>query len=714
MSQSALADSWYRIATLRPRLRPHARIRRQVQRGQLWYVLQDHQTGRFFRVSPSGNLTLCLMDGRRTMQEIWDIIGRRLGAERPPQDEVVQLLAQLHQADLVHAESAPDMAELERRAQRRRHWTLIAALRSPMAVRIPLLDPDRFLAQTLPFVRPLFSVVGFILWAALVGVGAVLAAMHWSELTANTIDRVLAADNIFLLAITYPVVKALHEFGHAYATKVRGGEVHEMGIMLLVFLPVPYVDASGSSAFPARSHRALVGAAGIMVELALSALAMIAWLEVDFGFVHAVAFNVMLIGGISTLLFNGNPLLRFDGYYVLSDLIEIPNLDARSKRYLLYLIQSHVLGLEHVDSPVQGPGEHRWFIAYGIASFLYRTSVTLGIALYVTTKFFVIGIMLALWSMVQLIILPLIRALRYLASSQQLNGRRRRAAVTMCTAVAAIAVLLFAVPMPYATVADGVVWVPDADILRAGGEGFVLQLLATPDSDVVADQPLIRLEDPVAAAQVQVKQAELEVLQHRYTAVNQIDLVQARLIAQQLARAQAALERAKQRQGELVIRAPRAGRFVVPDARELVGEFEREGDLLGYVIGPDDIGIRVVIPQAEIDPVRQRVRSVAVRLTEQIDRTFPATIVRYTPAALDRPPAPALSPEGGGPMLLDPSNPKQQRPLDEFYEIELKLVGTTVGRIGGHVFARFDQGSEPLAWRGLRALRQLFLRVVHV
>jgi len=129
-------------------------------------------------------------------------------------------------------------------------------------------------------------------------------------------------------------VKALHELGHAYALKHWGGEVHELGLMFLVFLPVPYVDATGSASFGQKWQRALVGAAGIIVELLLSAIALFIWLNAEEGLVRAFAFNVMVIGGVSTVFFNGNPLLRFDGYYILSDLVEIPNLGDRSKRYL--------------------------------------------------------------------------------------------------------------------------------------------------------------------------------------------------------------------------------------------------------------------------------------------------------------------------------------------------------------------------------------------
>ncbi|HEX4194359.1 MAG TPA: hypothetical protein VHY80_14730, partial [Stellaceae bacterium] len=459
---------------------------------------------------------------------------------------------------------------------------------------------------------------------------------------------------------------------------------------------------------------ALVGAAGIMVELALASLAMVFWTEVGTGLVRAALFNVMIIGGVSTVLFNGNPLLRFDGYYVLSDLVEIPNLDTRSRRYLLYLIQRYLLGLDEIESPVQGPGERGWFIVYSIASFVYRTAMTLTIALFVATKFFVAGVAVALLSIVQMFGIPTWQAVRFLLTSPQLRLRRRRALVASGGLVIALLVLLFLVPVPYTTVAEGVVWVPDDDILRAGADGFIAQLLVPPDSEVAAGQPVMRLDDPIAAAQVDVNRAELAVLQNRFTAVNLIDLVQMRLAREQLDHAAANLKRAEQRTDGLIVHASRSGRFVLSDASKLIGKFVHQGDLLGYVVGPGDVGIHVVIPQSQIDAVRQHVRSVEVRLTERVDRALPAHITREPPAALNHAPTPALATQGGGPMLLDPTDTKQQRPLDKFYEIDLQLDSDAVDRIGGRAYARFDHGFEPLAWRGLRSLRQLFLRVVHV
>jgi putative peptide zinc metalloprotease protein len=708
---SGFAADWYRVAPLRPRLRAHADVHRHRYRNRLWYVLQDRQSGRFFRISPAANLMLCLMDGRRTMEEIWRLAGARLGAERPSRADTLGLLAQLHQADLLLAGLPPDMAELERRAGRQQRNPVLTLLRNPMAMRFPLLDPDRFLDRTMPLARLLFSRAGLAVWFALVAAGITLAALHWPELVSGISDRVFSTQNVLILALVYPTVKAVHELAHAYTTKVGGGEVHEIGLMLLLLFPVPYVDASASSALPGRWQRAGVAAAGVMVELALAALAMIAWTRLGPGLPRAVAFNVMLLSGVTTVLFNANPLLRFDGYYVVSDLLEIPNLDARAKRYLLYLMQRHLLGLESAESPVQADGERFWFVLYGIAALIYRLVLMFGIALVIASKFFAVGVALALVALTQMIAVPAVRGVRYLATGIPLRRRRRRALAGTLAALAVVLVLLFVVPLPHGTMATGVVWVPEEAALRAGADGVVGRLLAAPDSEVAAGTRVIAMEDPVAAAQVEVDRADVAVLQSRFLAVNLLDRAQALLINDALARARARLEDAERRVAELDVTATRAGRFVVTDATHLPGRFVHKGALLAYVIGADDADVRVVVPQAQIDLVRRDTVSVSIRFTERLGTALAARIVRETPSALDRVPAAGLSADGGGPMLLDPSSQEHDRPLERFYEIELRPEAhVPLARIGSHAFVRFEYPAEPPAWRLLRSLRQLLLQ----
>ena len=323
------SPSWYRVAELQPRLRSHVRIHRHHYRGDLWYVLEDRVSRKVHRFNPVAHYLIGLMDGRRTVQEIWDNAITKFGDDAPTQEEMIRLLGQLHSSEVLQTEVTPDLAELMRRAKRSTRKTWLQNLMSPLSIRIPLFDPDSALERWLPWYRPLFGWFGACLWCAVVGTALFAGASHWRELTEDITSHALAPQNLVIMWLTFPVLKLLHEFGHACATKAWGGEVHEMGVMLLVLMPIPYVDASAASAFRQTSHRATVGAAGMIVELFVAAIALLLWLEIEPGIVRAVLYNVMLIAGISTVVFNANPLLRYDGYYILADLIQIPNLRAR-------------------------------------------------------------------------------------------------------------------------------------------------------------------------------------------------------------------------------------------------------------------------------------------------------------------------------------------------------------------------------------------------
>ena len=248
-TQSFLSSDWYRVAPLKPRLRGHVEVHRQLFRGDVWFILQDRHSGKYHRITPAANYMLARMNGRRTMQQIWEAACDRFDEEPPTQSETIRLLSQLHGADLIASDLLPDLAEVGQRYAQNERQSMIARIRNPMAIRVPLLDPDAFLTATVGLVRWIFTPVGFVLWLGLVVAGLVLFGLNFDLLTDGFRDQVLAAENLIVIALAYPVVKALHELGHGYATKVWGGEVHEIGVMFLVFIPVPYVDASSSVAF---------------------------------------------------------------------------------------------------------------------------------------------------------------------------------------------------------------------------------------------------------------------------------------------------------------------------------------------------------------------------------------------------------------------------------------------------------------------------------
>jgi putative peptide zinc metalloprotease protein len=710
MTEPLYSQSWYRVAGLKPSLRGHARIHRHDYRGQVWYVLEDGLSGRCHRFSAAAQALIGLMDGRRTVQEIWDSAAARLGEEAPSQDETIRLLGQMHAADVLACDLPPDSGEIALRRQRQDRKRLLQRLAQPLSIRIPLVDPDAWLTRWLPLVRPLLSWAGLALWLAATLAGAALAASHWSELTLNLADRVLSAESLLGLWLAYPLVKGLHELGHGFATKRWGGEVHEIGIMLLVLMPVPYVEASAASAFQDKYQRALVGAMGVMVELLLAALAMILWVDMEPGLARTLAFDVMLIGGVSSLFFNGNPLLRFDGYYVLADLIEIPNLATRSQQYLSYLAQRHLFGLREAESPRLVRGERTWLLGYGVASFLYRMLVLFAIALFIAGQFFVVGVLLAIWAVLLQAVWPLAKGLRFVLASPLLDRRRARATlVTLGLGGAALAFALL-VPVPSWTRAQGVVWLPELAQVRAAQDGLVTAL-ARPDGALVAPgDPLVETDDPFLGQQVRLLEARLAELRARLTEAQAGERSRAPLVREEIAVVDADLARARERQAALVVTSPAAGRLVVPQAADLPGRFVRRGEAIAYVVDPAQTSLRAVVDQERVGLVRGHTESVQVRLAQWGAPAMPARILRQVPAATDRLPAAALGSAGGGDIPLDPRDDSGLKPLEPVFVVELERPpGLPADFPGQRVEVRFDHGSEPLAVQWYRSLRQLFL-----
>jgi putative peptide zinc metalloprotease protein len=283
----------------------------------------------------------------------------------------------------------------------------------------------------------------------------------------------------------------LHEFGHAFTVKRLGGEVHEMGVMFLVLTPIPYVDASASSGFRNKWERALVGAAGIGVELFIASVALILWTMVEPGAFRSVLYNIVVIGGVSSLFFNGNPLLRYDAYYILSDLLEIPNLGPRGTQYIGHLVQRYAFGIGDADPGVSTSGERTWFVIYSVLSFGYRIFVYAAIIQFIAGKFFTLGLVLAAWAVISMVVIPLAKGARFLFASPKLSTKRVKAVSVTLLALGVITALTAWLPFPLSTVSEGVLWFPDEAFVRAREDGFVERLLVDPGGIVRRGDPLI-------------------------------------------------------------------------------------------------------------------------------------------------------------------------------------------------------------------------------
>jgi len=715
MTESLFSGAWYRVADLKPRIRSHAKIHRHQYRGETWYVLQDLASGRVHRFSPASYLVLGLMDGCRTIQQIWDTALAGLGDDAPTQDEMIQLLGQLHSADILQCDVAPDIAELFQRHERQRRSKLIGQLLSPLWWRFPLLDPERLLGRLLPWARPFFGIGGAFLWASVVGVALVLVGVYWADLTSNFLDRVLSARNLLVLWLLLPALKALHEVGHGLATKAFGGEVHDMGVMLLIVSPLPYVDASSASAFPSKWQRIVVGAAGMLVELFLAALALFVWLAAEPGVLRTVAYNTILVAGISTVLFNANPLLRYDGYYMLSDFLEIPNLYTRSRSYLAYLCERYLFGHQEAETPPASRSERTWFVVYAVSAFAYRLLVIAGIAFFLLYKFFYLGVAATVALVAAWIGVPTWKAIGFVLRNPRLHRVRGRALGVSLGLAGLVVALVGFLPVPSRTAAEGVVWVPEEALVRAGASGFVERMVARPGSRVRPGDVLLECADPSLLARVQVLAARLREFRARYDEQRAADRVKAAQFQEEIRYVEEDLARARAEQGALTVRSQAEGIFVLPAAADLPGRFVRRGELLGYTVNLERITVRAVIPQTSVDLVQQRTIGVEVRLSERIGETVPATVRREVPGASERLPSPALGLGGGGRVPVDPRDTQGVTAMERVFQIDLELPSTLpLLNVGGRAYVRFDHGWEPLAVQWARQVRQLFLARLNV
>lgn len=710
-----LSTNWYRVERLRPRLRGHVHIHRHAYRGEVWYVMEDRVAGKYHRFNPASYRVISLMDGQRDMASVWKRLTDQLADDTPAQEEVIKLLGQLHGSDLIQCDVDPDVAELFERRTKEKRRKFVSRFMNPISLRFPLWDPDRVLVRLVRWLRPLSGGWGLTIWLAVVLPALFLAPLYWPDLTENFGEQMLAFDNLMIMAAVFPFVKICHEMGHGLAARMRGGEVHEMGIMLLVFFPIPYVEASSSSAFVKKTDRMLVGAAGMLSELFVAALAFYLWILLEPGLARSLTYNAIVLASVTTILFNGNPLLRYDGYYILADWAEIPNLGSRANKYWQYLAERYLFGVRQSEPPPATPGERRWFIGYAPLAFAYRMFVLFGIAIFVAQQYFFLGVLLALWGMIASLGVPIYKGLAALVTGPQYAAHTVRVRGVLFGLVALVLGLLFVLPLPRHTLAEGVVWLPEQAILRAGGNGFISEVMVGAQQMVTAGQPVAQSHDPALRYGVAAQSAKLEEAQARYDAAWGVNPAQASQLGEDMRREQAGLDRLLDQAAQLTLRASSTGMLLIDQPGDLPGKFVRRGDIIGYVVGEYTPLVHVVATQSQVDLVRQATRGVEIRLPQDVSTVWSARLVRDVPKAGKELPSAALGQGGGGLIAMDPRDEKGQTALESMFEFELLLPKeVSAPFIGSRVHVRFEHPAEPLGIRLWQALRRLFLSQFHV
>jgi putative peptide zinc metalloprotease protein len=541
------------------------------------------------------------------------------------------------------------------------------------------------------------------------------AAQNWTQINYYFGVNALSPYNLLLMFILYPPLKFIHELGHAFSAKLEGGEVHEMGINFLMFMPVPYVNVSTATHFRSRYKRILVSAAGILVESFLAALGLLLFLAAQPGLVQSIGFNIFLIGGVSSLFFNGNPLLKYDGYYMLADALGIPNLFQRATQYWQYFFQRYLFGLRDAVSPANAPGETPWFVAYSLLSLAYRLGILWFILVVVTEKFFYLGILLAGWLISIQIVRPLYRALHYIVASPALSRKRNRALASSIALLALLVGVIGFVPIPSYTLSEGVVWQPDEVRLRVEQDGFIASLEVENNQRVTQGMPLLKLDDPFLRSEARIAAARVRELKSRYRASRASSHIEAGIVKEELQIAQSELGFIIEKSRAMSIDAFKDGSVMLLEADDLPGRFVRKGDLLGYILDDEMPTVRMAVSQDHIGQLREHVVDISIRFASRPQQDFSAKILRQSPEATNQLPSAALATTGGGKFVVAPDRANDLVTREKIFLVDLQpeFNGQQIP-LGTRAYVRVNHGGEALASQWYRRLRQVFLSQFNV
>ncbi len=706
------SDVWYRVARQSVTLRPRVEVRRQVFRGERWHVLHDPFNNQFFRLRPEAWAFVARLRPERTVEEVWQECLEENPDGAPGQEDVIQLLAQLYHANLLHYKVAADSEQFFARYRKRKQRERLFTWSNLMFSRFPLFDPDRALGRALPFIRLLFHPLAGVLWCVFLVLAIKTCIEHSAELGAASAS-VLAASNLALLYLGIVVVKTLHELGHAAACKYFGGEVHTLGVMLLFFSPLPYVDVSSSWAFRERWKRIAVSSAGIVVEVFVASLAALFWATSGPGVWRDLAFNMMLAAGVTTVLFNANPLLRYDGYYIFADLIDVPNLYQRSQQMLRFLAEKHLFGVRGLPVPSDSSRERAWLTWFGILSTLYRAFVFIGIVWVISGQFLIVGALIGIFCTVAWALVPLFRFGKYLFSAPRLERTRSRALWTTGGLVSALLLLLFFIPAPQRLQVPGVLQSETAADVTTGVDGVMETLLVPSGSFVQEGQLLARLHNGELVHEIVAARAQLQEMESLWHAGLHKGSRTRVALEEGIAAIRARVQQLEERRTKLVVTAPIKGMWVGPRSDELIGRRLTRGTALGVVVGPEKFQFLAIVPQVDSSRLfaHEAVASHAtVRLHGQSELGISVKKLVIIQAEQNRLPSAALAMNSGGEIALAADAGKEPIAAESFYEVRaavearpgVLLYQGLTGRI------TFPLPAEPLGLQWLRALRQVF------
>jgi putative peptide zinc metalloprotease protein len=639
MDKTAPASELERRKQVKVRLRSDLEIEPQRYEGRIYFVVKDPVSLRYYRLKEHERFLLRYMDGRQTLDDAQKAYELEYRPDRLKLEDLEAFAQQLITAGLAQNES-PRAGKLlyERRGKRRRS-EILQAVTNILYIKIPVFDPDRLLVKMLRPLGWIFSLWFFALSVAVMAGAALLVATHFETFRSKlpNYHEFFSFRTVVYLWAALGVVKVIHEFGHGLSCKKFGGEVHEMGALFLCLSPALYCNVSDAWTLPNKWHRIIISAAGIYVELIIAAIATFVWWNTPtHPFVNNLSLSLMIVCSVSTVVFNANPLMRYDGYYVLADWLEIPNLRERSNRFLTNTFLEHCLGVEVLPEPYMALGRKVLFVSYAILSYVYRWVVTFSILYFLSGflkpyKLEVVSRMLTAAAAASMVGWPLYRLGKNIHRRGRLPDMKRwRVAMTAGVAAALVAFVCL-VPVPVSRV-RGVGLVqpkPEATAKVFVRHPGILERLRVREGqevqkgDVLAEFSNLDLRRDLDAAQADADaaQGQIEALgRQRREATDQADKAkitqEAEKVRSDKAKALAKVDSLKRVQREeLVLRAPETGVVGTAPHADDVGRYYEKDPSTPFCTINQPRQLRVCLPV--VTPEFNR-------LKENLERLSPA------------------------------------------------------------------------------------------
>jgi putative peptide zinc metalloprotease protein len=721
------------------RLRTDLSVTPQKYEGRTYHVVKDPVSLRYYRFDEQEYFLLQYCDGTHTLDETQKEFEKRFRPKRLTLEDLEGFAQQLLTAGLVHNESPQGGQQLfERRKKRvRREW--LQTLTNILYIKIPVFDPDKLLGIMLPYLRWMFTI-----WFGLFSLGVVLAALglvltHFEVFREKlpSYQEFFTFKTVAYLWIAIGLVKVIHEFGHGLSCKAFGGECHEMGLLFLCLAPALYCNVSDAWTMPSKWKRIIISFAGIYVELMIAAIATFVWWNTESQpFVKNLSLALMVVCSVSTVVFNGNPLLRYDGYYVLFDWLEIPNLRERSNRFLLNLFQEHCLGIEVLPEPYTMTLSRKiLFVVFAVVSWVYRWFVTFSILYFMSNflkpyKLGTLSAMLAIAAAASMVGWPLWRMIQSYNKRGRLPDMQTPRVVVTATVAIAIVLVFFLVPLPVSRIRqEALVEVePDAVERVFVTVPGILERLHVRDGQVVqkgdplAEFRSLEVENKLGEAhsQYDIRVVQIKSLQEQVDDTSdpaKKDELQAEIAAavgerDMWAKQVEVFESMKER---LVLRAPRSGVVMAPPLKDDVGKLWEKDNAPPFCAIGDIVRLRAIMPVGPADyrllKEDEAVIDVVMRVQGRDHRTWKG---RIDPNQLPQQEAKevplALTNKGGGPLAVKPSSrPNVYVPQDQQYLVSIDFVNPDYAiRPGNMAQVKIHCRWRSAAWWAWRKISSTF------